>query len=155
MLSKSPFTQALLAPGQRRGEVRGFALALRRLALLSGAGCILVIVVLSVIPLDPAKRTGAGGFAEHFVAYAVTGLLLGLGLGPARSRALAILAGLTAMGIALEIAQIFTPGRTAELKGAVSAALGAALALSLLAWLRHVWTRRTSSRSPSPGSRIS
>lgn len=136
------------------GEPGRPATYLRRVALLAGAACILVIVVLSVIPLDPARRTGAGGFAEHFIAYAVTAGLLGLGLGPARRCAIAVLAGLTAMSIALEIAQIFTPGRTPEIKGAVSAALGAALALSLLAWLRHVWTRRAAARSSSPASRI-
>jgi hypothetical protein len=150
MLKHFPFTKALVDPG----PVHGLALVLRRLALLSAVICIGVIVVLSVIPLDPAKRTGAGGFAEHFIAYAVTALLLGLGTGPARKQALAVLVCLTGMSIALEIAQIFTPGRTPELKGVASAALGAALALSLLAWLRHVWTRRAAARSSSPASRI-
>jgi VanZ family protein len=126
----------------------------RRAALAGGVACILVIVVLSVIPLDPAKRTGAGGFAEHFIAYAATAGLFGLGLGPSRRHAVAVFAGLTLMSIALEIAQMFTPGRTPEIKGAVSAAVGAALALSLLAWLRHVWGRRACARPSSSGSRI-
>ena len=146
----STFGRFLLGDARIDGPAR-----LLRLAALAGGGaCILVIVVLSVIPLDPAKRTGAGGFAEHFIAYAVSAALLGLGLGPVRRRAVAVLAGLTAMSVALEIAQIFTPGRTPEIKGAVSAALGAALALSLVAWLRHVWTRRVDVRSPNPDTRI-
>jgi hypothetical protein len=100
----------------------------RRIAGMAGLACLPVLVWLSWIPKDWELRTGAAGQLEHFIAYAGTAGLLGLGFprGPAwrLGLALGLLAGI------LEIGQIWVPGRTAQVIDFAASAGGALLGLA-------------------------
>ncbi|AWN50303.1 hypothetical protein DK419_27895 [Methylobacterium terrae] len=88
-----------------------------------------VLVWLSWIPKDWEVRTGAAGQIEHFVAYAGTAGLLGLGFAHAPTRRL----GLALVGLAgvLEIGQIWVPGRTAQAIDFAASAGGALAGLAV------------------------
>jgi VanZ family protein len=72
--------------------------------------CVLVIAVLSLLPGDAMVRTEFNGRIEHFVAYAGTMLIAGLGYGMQRGALLKMVA-LCAYAGGLEVLQNFSPGR--------------------------------------------
>jgi VanZ family protein len=100
--------------------------------------CVLVIAVLSLLPADAMVRTGFDGRVEHFVAYAGTMLIAGVGYGMQRGSLLKM-AALCIYAGALEILQNFSPGRhpsfldfAASCSGVVAGGLLFMLTLGLL-----------------------
>jgi VanZ family protein len=71
---------------------------------------VLVIAVLSLLPADAMVRTGIDGRIEHFIAYAGTMLIAGIGYGMQRGGLLKM-AALCAYAGVLETLQNFSPGR--------------------------------------------
>ena len=106
----------------------------KALGLLGVVGWV-AIVVLSVLPGSARPHSGASGFSEHFVAYAAVAFCLCYGIESKRKR-LMVLVGLIVSSGFLELLQTYIPGRTAELKGLLSAAAGAMLGFCA-AWVLY------------------
>jgi VanZ family protein len=87
---------------------------LRRLCRIGFAISIVVIIVLSLLPGDDMPDTGIPDKVAHFIAYAEI-VLLGILGHPARLAAICVLAGVAALGGALEIGQMYVPGRSADI----------------------------------------
>jgi VanZ family protein len=84
------------------------------------------IVVFSLVPPDLRPVTYAPHDFEHFAIFAATGLAFGLGYGPRYPIAIALIifAG------AIEVAQLFVPGRHARLSDFMVGALAACIGLA-------------------------
>jgi len=97
------------------------------------------IVVFSMVPPDLRPVTDAPHALEHFVIFAATGLAFGIGYGPRYPIAIAlvIFAG------AIEIAQLFVPGRHARLSDFLVDAFAACLGF----FASHVVARNSKWRS--------
>ncbi len=96
-----------------------------------------IIVVLSLAPPGLRPETGAPADLEHFAIFATTGLAFGLGY-DRKHGVIAIL--LVVFAGAIEIAQLFVPGRHARLSDFIVDALAACiglLAASLIAGVRR------------------
>ncbi|MEH3143969.1 MAG: VanZ family protein [Methylobacterium frigidaeris] len=103
-----------------------------RVASVAAVG---LLCVLSLVPGNGRPHTGAPGQFEHVVAYALTGAALALRL---RSRRVAIIAGLVVLAAVLETAQIWVPGRTAQVIDFLASSAGALIGTLLTtAALRH------------------
>jgi VanZ family protein len=97
-----------------------------------------IIAVLSALPGDMRPEVIADGRYEHFAAYFIAGLLLGLGY--PRPGQMLVSGLLLAIGAgALEAAQLWIPGRTASAEDLAISTLGAWSALVLIGLLD--WTR--------------
>jgi len=115
---------------------------LTRLARIAGWAGIAAITILSLVPGSERPHTGFPGQAEHFAAYACTGLALGLAYLGLRER-LAFWFGLATASGAFEILQIWIPGRHAKIQDAFASTaglttgllIGATLAAQMLAEL--------------------
>jgi VanZ family protein len=81
----------------------------------------LAIVILSLVPPELRPRLGGPHALEHFVIFSATGVTSGLGYGPRYSTAI----GLVLFAGAIELAQLFVPGRHARLSDFVVDALAA------------------------------
>lgn len=90
--------------------------------------CVLAILYLSLVPGTMRPHTGASGHFEHFIAYAGTGFLFAPGA--ARRDSLLAGLGLTLLSGAVEIAQLWIPGRTGEFGGFFYSSLGAWIGLA-------------------------
>jgi len=102
-----------------------------------GSGiCLLAIIVFSLLPQEERVTAGLPGKFEHFLAYGVTGLLLGLST---RSKTGPILAAINLAWIAclLEFLQQWSPGRHPRVSDAIVSAAAGALGAVLAAWLRR------------------
>ena len=84
----------------------------------------MAIAILSVLPGSARPHSGASGFSEHFIAYAAVAFCLWHGLTWQRQKLILLVILVVSSGV-LELVQIYIPGRTAELKGLLSAAAGA------------------------------
>jgi len=104
---------------------------------LASGICILLIFVFSLLPQAERVTTGLPGKAEHFIAYSVTGLLLGLSIRNKNGPLLAA-ANLFWMACLLEFLQQWSPGRHPRVSDAVISALAGILGATLAAWL-HRW----------------
>jgi VanZ family protein len=82
------------------------------IARIAGWSLALVIVALSVVPPSLRPETGVPHSLEHFTIYFVTGFAFALGY-DLRRGVLATL--LVIFAAAIEIAQLFVPGRHARL----------------------------------------
>jgi VanZ family protein len=89
-----------------------------------------VIVMLSLLPGSERPHTGAGGGSEHFAAYFIVAGCGAIGW-PALQGRLQFGTALTVTAALMEFAQIFIPGRNAEVFGAFSSAAGTWSALAL------------------------
>ena len=104
-----------------------------RLLQFAGWACVITIVALSLVSPSVRPVTGAPHNFEHAAIFAITGLMLGLGY-PNRIRlqmcALIVFAG------AIELAQLYVPGRHARVidfvVDALTACAGVAFAAVLL-----------------------
>lgn len=92
----------------------------------------LVIVVLGSLlpgnstPLQELNRLAINDKVEHFGAYALLAAILPMVWRERRRAHLATLSALVLMGILMELAQFFVPGRTPDIMDALADALGVA-----------------------------
>ncbi len=113
-----------------------------RVARYAGWSLAIAIIVASIVPADLRPQTGAPHNLEHFVIYAVTGVVFGLGYAgkrPALALFLILFAG------SVEFVQLFVPGRHARAVDFIVDALASCvgvLAVSLVSRL-HPAARRT------------
>ena len=106
-----------------------------RWAKAAAAFCVLVIFIGSLLPQAERTSSGLPGKVEHFVAYGVTGLLLGLTISTRNGPSLAAVS-LACIAFLLEFLQQWSPGRHPRVSDAVVGAAAAMLGASLSAWLR-------------------
>lgn len=103
---------------------------LRSLCIVAGLMGTLTIIVLSLVPGTLRPHTGAGGDAEHWLAYAM--VALSFGLGSRRGQTYLMTGTLMSAGSGLlELAQNFVPGRNAGLAGFIASSLGAWIGLGI------------------------
>ncbi len=86
--------------------------------------CILAIAVLSLVPGEARPHTGLPGQAEHFLAYFLTALLVGVQLRELAYRSTLALALCAYAGV-LETLQLWVPGRSAQLIDFAASSSGA------------------------------
>jgi VanZ family protein len=89
---------------------------------------VISVVILSLLPSKSLPSLGVSDKLEHFVAYAILGVIAGLAYPTLRAATL-LMAFLSALGITLELCQWFVPGRSPETFDAIASGLGAILAL--------------------------
>ena len=112
------------------------------LRLLGWIG-ILALGILSVVPGESRPHAFSPSQLEHVVAYFVTAAALALGY-PSRRQFLVIVVMLTVYAGALEIAQLWVPGRLARVIDWAAGSAGAGTGASLVALLRSavsMWNR--------------
>lgn len=104
-------------------------------ARVASGFCLILILAFSLLPQQERLSTGLSGKSEHFLAYSLTGLLLGLAIrgkwGPRFAAAL-----LFGLASTLEILQGWSPGRHPRFSDAVVSAFAAFLGAAIAAWLR-------------------
>jgi VanZ family protein len=96
----------------------------------AGYAAILLIGVLSLVPGTLRPETGAPGRFEHFVAYMGAATILALGFGGTGWRSQGL--WLVPYAAALEIAQLFVPGRHSRFSDFAVSSLGALLGIVLI-----------------------
>jgi VanZ family protein len=92
--------------------------------------CVIIILGLSLVPGSLRPHTGVSGHLEHAMAYAMTGFIFVPGARDAFARMLAAI-GLAWLSGAVEIAQLWIPGRTGEIMGFFWSSAGACFGLIL------------------------
>jgi hypothetical protein len=118
----------LLAFSSRKaGRFMNHFLTIARAAGFIG---ILGIIVLSLVPGIDRPHTGLPGQAEHFIAYCVTAFSLALGFRSTASRAIIALA-LTLLAGAMEVLQLWVPGRHSAIIDALASSLGGLFGIAL------------------------
>ena len=87
---------------------------------------------------------GEASWLAHFVAYAG---LAGIGAFafPERGRLLQVAGGLVALGVAIEFAQLYVPGRYGTVSDGIVDLFGVAAGCGLSLWLRRRWLGRAPS----------
>ncbi|MDX2202331.1 MAG: VanZ family protein [Hyphomicrobiaceae bacterium] len=104
---------------------------LRRLAGIGAGLCCVLVAVLSLLPADEMRRTGAGGHLEHLAAYAATACLCRLATCRMRTTTLALcLCGYAGV---LELLQQLAPGRSSKVEDFAFSAAGVAIGLVVAA----------------------
>jgi len=112
-----------LTPAATRSIIRPLAGA----AFAVGA---IMVVVLSLLPQDIAPHVDVGDKVQHLIAYLCLALAGGIAF-PDRRFLLALGLGLIALGVSLEIAQAFVPGRFASIGDVAANTLGVAVGLAI------------------------
>ena len=100
-----------------------------RIIRIAGYACVLLIGVLSLLPGALRPDTGAPGKLEHLIAYLGTAALLALGRSALHQRWQAL--WLIPYAGALELAQLYIPGRHAQFSDFVVSSIGAALGVAI------------------------
>jgi VanZ family protein len=85
--------------------------------------CLATVAILSLVPGELRPHSFLPGQAEHFIAYAVAGLLLALAYWSTRQRILGWLCGSIASG-GFEILQNFVPRRSPSIWDALASVAG-------------------------------
>ena len=98
--------------------------------------CLALLAILSLVPGEARPHTGLPGQAEHFFAYLMTGLFLGLGVSRPRYR-IGLALGLCVYAGILEIFQIWIPGRNAALMDFAASSTGAFMGMILSVFCLH------------------
>lgn len=110
------------------------SLRLQRLWWVLGGLLLLSIAALSLLPIaGPDLGLPQGDKGQHALAYLVLTLYFGQILGADWHSRFGLVLGLFGYGMAIELAQSFTPARQAELADLAANALGMAMGLLLLA----------------------
>lgn len=136
-----PFTRATWHP---RGE------RIRRLLRIAFFAAVGLVAALSLAPSATLPSTSLGDKVEHVIAYAALGLL-GVAQSPRRvTRAAAwrVILGLTLFGIAIELLQSFSPGRSPGALDAVADIAGAGAGCGAAVLLRHMTRLLIDKRAP-------
>jgi VanZ family protein len=113
-------------------RVRALLAAHRPLIRVTGTACLFLLAILSLTPGDILVRSPAPRSFEHILAYAGTGLLMSLGY--PKISATAMICSLAAYAGVLEAAQMFVPGRSAQVAGFVASAFGAGVGVLFGSW---------------------
>lgn len=101
-------------------------------------GCVVLILVLSLLPAQEMPHTGIPKGTDHFIAYWGTGGLMALAFREgARTRA-GIALGLIALAGLLEVLQHLSPGRTPMLSDFLLSSAGALVGLAMGAVAVHL-----------------
>ena len=95
---------------------------------LAFAVAAIAVIVGSLLPAGSLPPVGVSDAHQHLAAYAALAVLAWNAF-PTRRSALWLMLLLPLLGIALELAQMAVPGRTAEVSDAVAGGLGAYLVL--------------------------
>lgn len=111
------------------------------LAGVAFAAGTLCVTVFSLLPQDAIPHVDVSDKIQHLVAYLCLALTGGAAF-PGRRSMAALGLGLVAVGIGLECAQMFVPGRSASVGDAVANTLGVVLGLAF-AHIAHVRARRS------------
>jgi hypothetical protein len=117
----------LVAGHRKQVGFMTFTLHIARAAAYFG---VLAIIVLSLVPGVDRPHTGLPGEAEHFIAYCATASAFALGFWSSASRIVFAL-GLTLLAGAMEILQLWVPGRHSALMDAVASSMGGLLGIAL------------------------
>jgi len=94
----------------------------------TGWACVVAIAVLSLIPGFMRPDTGFPGQIDHTIAYCGTAGLLGLGYPAAKSR-FGTTVMLISLAAALEVAQLWVPGRHSQFIDFATSAVGTCLGM--------------------------
>ncbi len=129
--------------------------SLPTLLRVAAVSCVVVLAILSLIPGQDLVRTdlaklGYGKQAEHFIAYFGATTIIGLAY-PARIRRLPLALALILYATALEIGQLYVPGRSAsfmDFSASAAGVIAGALLLSLV-WRTLVRTFTLAPASPA------
>ena len=111
----------------------------------AGYAAILLIGVLSLVPGTLRPETGAPGQFEHFVAYLGAATFLALGSDTASQRWQGL--WLVPYAAALEIAQLFVPGRHSRFSDFAVSTLGAVLGIIVAFGIAPILSRMLPGRS--------
>jgi VanZ family protein len=103
-----------------------FGIHLQPLARICFVAGIVVVIVGSLNPQLTSMPFQLSDKLVHVVAYALLGVAGAVGY-PRRSMTALLIVGLTVFGIAIEIAQIYVPGRDGTLLDVAANALGSVL----------------------------
>jgi VanZ family protein len=136
MSSSSPDRRALaqLFPSAQafwrlqRAQVR----SLLRIAFY-GTGAL--VAALSLVPAATLPSTSIGDKVEHVIAYAVLGLLAAASFARGAVR---VILGLSAFGLAIELLQVFSPGRSPDVLDVMADIVGAILGCGVAIVLRRM-----------------
>ena len=112
---------------RRMKTVARWELNLDKISLVAGYASVLLIGVLSLVPGELRPDTGAPGKLEHLIAYLGAGFLLSLRPETLRHRWQAL--WLVPYAGALELLQLFIPGRHARFSDFVVSSTGAGLGM--------------------------
>ena len=109
--------------------------AVRRLLRIAFYAAAALVAAVSLVPSTTLPPTSIGDKMEHVIAYAVLGLF---GAASSERGIMRVILGLAAFGLAIEVLQIFSPGRSPDPLDAVADIAGAGLGCSLAILLRHM-----------------
>ena len=118
----------------------------RRAWRLAFLGCLMAVLVLSLVPPGPDMPTTGWDKTNHLFGFVVL-TLLGCWSYPGRYRA--VLPALLAFGGLIECLQSLTPYRSAEWGDLLADGIGILLGWLLLA-LSVAWNRRSGAHAPPP-----
>jgi VanZ like family len=88
----------------------------------------IAVMVFSILPGQEMPSLGISDKIEHIVAYALLGLTGGLAF-PTPKATILLLVLLPTLGIALEVVQLLSPGRSSDVKDALANGAGATITL--------------------------
>ena len=100
--------------------------------------CVSLIAVLSLVPGAERPNSSLPGQAEHFVAYAATGLFFALGYTSPRVRVIGWIGLAVASGV-FELLQNLVPGRTPSALDALASTMGLTAGLGSGALISATW----------------
>ncbi|MEA2987433.1 MAG: hypothetical protein QOG83_144 [Alphaproteobacteria bacterium] len=112
-----------------------------KVARVAGWFLVAAVVVLTLAPPGLRPGTGVEHHLEHLLAFALVGLMFGLGY-PDRRLAVIVL-GLTMIAV-LEVLQLWVPGRHARVSDFLMNSVGVLLGVAVATLLRRMRTRRAS-----------
>jgi len=106
-----------------------FGIRIRTLARICFAVGIIIVVMGSLNPQPAILPLRLSDKLVHILAYAILGIVGSIGY-PNRSMTAVLIGGLTVLGGAIEIAQIYIPGRDGTLLDVLANALGSVLGVA-------------------------
>jgi VanZ family protein len=108
--------------------------AVRRLLRIAFYAAGALVAAVSLVPSTTLPPTSIGDKVEHVIAYAVLGLL---GAASSERGIMRLILGLAAFGLAIELLQTFSPGRSPDLFDLAADIAGAGVGCCLAILLRH------------------
>jgi VanZ family protein len=109
--------------------------AIRRLLRIAFYAAGALVAAASLVPSTTLPPTSIGDKVEHVIAYAVLGLL---GAASSERGIKRVILGLSAFGLAIELLQAFSPGRSPDLLDVAADIAGAGVGCGLAILLRHM-----------------